>query len=224
MNIKIIDGIEPAKELLGTVIVIDVFRASNTILAALSRGAKKIYVASDEQVAADLLKKHPDSLYFGEHMGDKLSGADYTNSPSETYSLNLANKTIVFQTTMGSRAIVAPAKANEILVASFGNAAAIADYLKESKPKSISFVACGEVGDVRAVEDYECAKYIEALLKGEKVDFEAVKNTVLNRSNGAKRLKDKDQKADLEICLRLDYSQMVPYAILHEGNVMLQVK
>jgi len=223
MNINIVEGIEVAKGLSDTVVVIDVFRASNTILAALSKGAKEIHVADNEKAADDLRKRYQGSLFFGEHMGDKLPDANYTNSPSETYSLDLTGRTIVLLTTMGSRVIAAPKNANEILVASFGNVTVIADYLKKSQSGVINLVACGELGD-RALEDYECAKYIQGILQSKEVDFTAVKDTILASSHGAKRLKDKGQGKDLEICLKLDYSQIVPYVNLQDGGVVLRAK
>lgn len=221
MNVKIVEGVRHSKGLKDCVVVIDTFRASNTILAILERGGSEIYIPSSSKQADKLSKGCTNFLYFGESRGNKLPEADYDNSPSHAYRLNLEGKTIILYTSRGSKAISAPKDAKEILVACFGNAEAISKYLSRTPSENIALVACGEEHGQRASEDYMCAQYIRSLIEGTPLDFNIIREEI-SRNSGANRLRRNGQLDDLNFCLQLNYSAVIPKAERREGLVVVK--
>lgn len=219
MNIKIIEGIQQTKNLTDHVVVIDAFRASNTILAILEKGAEDIYIPSSNKQIDRLIREFPTSLYFGEVGGEQVDGADCDNSPSKAYKLNLEGRTIILSTSRGSRAVSSLKNAEKILIACFGNAKAVSAYLSKVSSKNITFVACGEEHGKRAIEDYECARYIQSLIEGKQTDYEQITSSIA-KGTGANRLLRNGQLEDLNFCLNLDYSRIIPIA-RRRGNIVM---
>ena len=68
-----------------TAVVIDVLRASSTIVAALAAGAQAIYpvVSTEEAIKLATSLGRGDALLAGERRGLKVEGFDLGNSPRE---------------------------------------------------------------------------------------------------------------------------------------------
>ncbi|MFA4818972.1 MAG: 2-phosphosulfolactate phosphatase [Patescibacteria group bacterium] len=209
MNINIYECLKGAKIANGITVVIDVFRASNTIISCLASGAEYILPVGALEKAYQLKKENPNHLLFGERGGLPLEGFDYDNSPAKATKLNLRDKKIIITTSAGSQCIVNATLADEILIGSFANSQAIIDYIKNKKPAQVSLLAVGCNTTEPAVEDEECAKYIEAGLKNLKINFDQIKNQIL-QSDGANRLRTLNQKDDLEFALKLNTYDIVP--------------
>ena len=111
-----------------TVVVIDVLRATSTVVAALAAGAEAIYpVVSIEdamKLATSLGRK--EALLAGERRGHRVEGFDLGNSPGEFTAANVGGKRVVMSTTNGTGALVAAASAERVLVASLVNLSAVA--------------------------------------------------------------------------------------------------
>ena len=67
----------------GTVIVIDVLRASTTIVTALANGCPAVYVEESVETALKRAEGRDDLLLCGERHGRKIKGFDLGNSPLE---------------------------------------------------------------------------------------------------------------------------------------------
>src|SRR4051812_9190213 len=81
------------------VVIIDIFRATSTITAALHNGAKCVIpVASVEECIA-IGASLPDSITAGERDGKIAPGLQYGNSPAEYPAGFIAGKTLVLTTT-----------------------------------------------------------------------------------------------------------------------------
>jgi 2-phosphosulfolactate phosphatase len=86
------------------VVVIDVFRASTSITAALAAGAKAVCFAGSMTEAARLRKKLKGrAVMAGERKGFRIPGYDLGNSPREMTADVLAGKMAVFNSTNGTR-------------------------------------------------------------------------------------------------------------------------
>ena len=70
-------------------IVVDVLRASSTIVTMLERGAQEVLLAPTIEEARSLHQELPRYLLCGEEGGLPPSGFDYGNSPSEFSALDL---------------------------------------------------------------------------------------------------------------------------------------
>jgi 2-phosphosulfolactate phosphatase len=209
MNIKINSCLAGAKISDGITVVIDVYRASNTIISILSSGAKSILPIGELEKAYKSKKGNPNNLLFGEREGVPPPGFDYDNSPSKAEKLNLKRKKIILATSAGSIAIVNATKADEILIGSFANAEAITSYIKKRNPKKVSLLAAGFPDSTTAKEDEECAIYIKARLENINLDFEKIRNKILQPEN-TNRLLDLGLHDDVKICSKLNTHDIVP--------------
>jgi 2-phosphosulfolactate phosphatase len=117
------------------VVIIDVFRATSTIAAALYNGAKCV-IPVDSVPKAIEISRNIDGIAAGERDGLIAEGLQYGNSPLEYSREFIENKTLVLTTTNGTRLLhMALEKgANTIVSGSFPNLSAICDFLlKENK-------------------------------------------------------------------------------------------
>ena len=115
----------------GTVVVIDVLRATTTIVYALAAGAKTIIPCGEideaRSVAARFLPN--ERILGGERGGAKIEGFDLGNSPEEYTPERVRGKTVVFTTTNGTRALLHAKRARQILLGAFVNATATVQRL-----------------------------------------------------------------------------------------------
>ena len=101
-----------------SVVVIDVLRASSTIVAAIESGAERIIPIADVETASRLVRpaERDRKLLAGERKCCPVPGFDLCNSPGDFTPERVRGKTIVFTTTNGTRAIAAAAKAARVLI------------------------------------------------------------------------------------------------------------
>jgi 2-phosphosulfolactate phosphatase len=114
----------------GHVAVVDVLRASTTIVTALFSGCSGILPVADvdeaKVVAYGLTKA---SLLGGERNGTAPPGFDLGNSPGEYTRDRVFGRDIVFSTTNGTRAIDRCRFARRVSVAAFVNRRALVDAI-----------------------------------------------------------------------------------------------
>jgi 2-phosphosulfolactate phosphatase len=218
MKIEINRCLEGAKTAVGITVVIDVFRASNTIIASLSGDAEHIIPVGELNEAYSLKRENPDHLLFGERGGIQPEGFDHDNSPAKATKLDLNEKKIILTTSAGSQGIVALKNADEILIGSFANARAIVDYIKNKNPEKITLLAIGNQAIEPATEDEECAKYLKSQLEDRKMDMDQMRDEIL-KSDGANRLRRLGQEDDLEFCLKLNTHKVIPKFDRKTGKV-----
>lgn len=86
------------------VVVIDIFRASTSITAALAAGATAVYFAGSLAEAARFRKQFKGrAVMAGERKGFRIPGYDLGNSPREMTPDILAGRIAVFNSTNGTR-------------------------------------------------------------------------------------------------------------------------
>lgn len=121
--------VDPAHTVQGCfTVVLDVLRATSTIITALSRGARAVIPVADipDAIALTRTLDRGAVLLCGERQGVRISGFDLGNSPLEYTSERVAGRTLVMTTTNGTRAIVAARDAEEIVIGGILNAASVA--------------------------------------------------------------------------------------------------
>ena len=155
------EEIKPDKLAGSTVIVIDVFLATTTLLAILENGARAVYpVASLEEAEEVGDRLEPaDLLRGGEQGAERIEGYDLGPYPREYPPEVVSGKDVVFVTTNGTRAIGASAGAGELLVGCLRNAPAVASHLVSSGAESVYVVCAGSAGRF-TVEDFAGAAAI----------------------------------------------------------------
>lgn len=148
INVHLLPALVEPHELAGrTVVVIDVLRATTTIIHALAAGAKEVIplleVEEARQVAAKLGGQ---AVLGGERGGQRIEGFELGNSPLEYTPAAVGGKTLVFTTTNGTRAMLRCKQARRILIAGFVNFSAVCRELAEEE--QIDVVCAGTDGHV----------------------------------------------------------------------------
>jgi 2-phosphosulfolactate phosphatase len=113
----------------GIAVVIDVLRASTTIITALAHGAAGVRpVPTTDAAWALAANRGPgsDLLLGGERGGLRIDRFDLGNSPLEYSRARVADRRIVITTTNGTAAIDACGEALEVLIGAIVNRSAVA--------------------------------------------------------------------------------------------------
>ena len=113
----------------GNVVVIDVLRATSTIVTALANGAAAVIpcleVDEAQRMAAGL--ERGSALLGGERGGLLIDGFDLANSPQEYTAEKVRGRTIVFTTTNGTRAVQQCRLARHVWFGAFVNLSALCE-------------------------------------------------------------------------------------------------
>ena len=123
-------GMQPGTTAGGIVVVIDVLRASTSIVTALAGGAEGVLAASTpdgaRRAAEEAGRPAGRCLLGGERGGARIEGFDLGNSPAEYGAAVVSGRSIVTTTTNGTAAIAACPRAAAILVGCLVNRTAVA--------------------------------------------------------------------------------------------------
>lgn len=148
---------EPEEFRGGVAVILDILRASTTIVHALAHGAARVIptgeVAEARRVAGGL--PVGSVLLGGEREGLQIEGFDLDNSPFAYTPELVKGRTIVFTTTNGTRALLRSDRADRVLIGSFVNLQAIVDDLAQEE-RPVHLVCAGTKGKV-TLEDALCA-------------------------------------------------------------------
>ncbi len=208
-----------------TCVVLDILRATSSMITALANGAEQILPVATIEEALAAKAKYPEALLCGERNGLRITAAqtggtefDLGNSPREYTAEMVAGKTLITTTTNGTRALRACVNAEHTLVASFLNLTATTDYLRTAKPNQLVIV-CGGTYEESALEDTLAAGAIADTLWDLFGDIEdsAQLARALHQSHGAKLdqsiqlaknarhlLELPDLAGDVEFCIQRD--------------------
>lgn len=118
------------------VVVIDVFRATSTIAAALYNGAEAV-VPVDTVPKAIQIAQDINGIAAGERDGKIADGLQHGNSPLEYHRDFIGGRKLVLTTTNGTKLLhmALQGGAKKIITGSFGNLSAVCEFLrKEKKP------------------------------------------------------------------------------------------
>ena len=208
-----------------TAVVVDVLRASSTIVAALAAGAHAIYpvVSTEEAIKLATSLGREDALLAGERRGLKVEGFDLGNSPREFTPETVGGKRVVMSTTNGTRALVAVAGAERVLVASFLNLSAVAAACADAE--RLAVVCAGREGRF-SIDDAVCAGMLLGRLKerlGGALEVEDAGRAVLALAEAfvvddalfadaaaGRALAEIDMLDDVAWCVRVDVEELVP--------------
>ena len=142
-----------------TCVVLDILRATSSMITALANGAEQILPVATIEEALAAKAEHPEALLCGERHGHRITaeqakGTDFNlgNSPREYTAELVAGKTLISTTTNGTRALRACSGAREIWVGSFLNLQATIDQLRLVKPERLVLVCSGTFEEA-AMED-----------------------------------------------------------------------
>ena len=223
-------------------VVIDVLRASTTIVTLFERGLSDLLVVNNLSQAVELSNEES-RILFGEVGGTPPDGFDYGNSPSEISKLNLKNKKATLFTTNGTKTLCLAAQKGITAVGALSNIDAIALWV--GSYESVSIICSGELSGRRfALEDFAvAARFVHkiinmyasielddaARLASEIGNYEGwIASSLTNDHTPSSRLITSAKHgqelielgfaADLQFCASENISEMVPCVVSSEKN------
>ena len=147
-----------------TVVVLDVLRATTSIVEALAAGARTLYPVATIEEAIGLAKTlgRDEVLLAGERKALPIEGFDLGNSPGEFTAERVGGKTVVMSTTNGTIAITAASGGGRVIVGAWTNFQTVVDELVRTEAEPV-FLCAGR-DRVFGLEDAVCAGQIAAAL------------------------------------------------------------
>ena len=216
------------------VVVVDVLRASSTIVHAIENGIERIIPVAQVEDATRLIPTldRKKTLLGGERDGLMVDGFDLGNSPLEYVSGTVRDKTLVFSTSNGTVAIARSAAAKQILVGCFLNLSAVVKHLVCSRAKKVVILCAGNLGQL-SLEDFVCGGLLvdgiaESSRARTTLNDGAVAactlasalddvGSVARTSSHGRLLAELGFGEDLEFCSRIDRYNTVP--VVEDGRI-----
>ena len=221
-------------------IVVDVLRASSSIVTLLEREAARVVAARSIEDARSLKSQLVDHLLCGERDGLPPEGFDYGNSPAEFARVDVAGRGVILATSNGTRIMAALADAPVVLVGCLLNRTAcarIALALARERGLDMSVVCSAASGSTFVLEDALGAGAIvdaamgadPALECGDSARFARDAFVIASRdlpgavasAHHAKELAEAGFGEDVAYCARLDVSAVVPVLERGEDGVLV---
>jgi len=219
----------------GVAVVIDILRASSTIISALSAGASAVIPVGDVDDAQRVIQQFTvgTALLGGERGGMKIPGFDLGNSPAEYLADSIRGKTIVFTTTNGTKALLRSKQAHRVFVGAFANIGALVRVLEQEKAP-IHLICAGSDGQVTR-EDVLFAGEVVRRLTGDleltdaarvAVDVASMSTpetilTALQESLGGANLGALSLDADIDFAAKIDRFDIVPELSIPTWRIVL---
>jgi 2-phosphosulfolactate phosphatase len=211
------------------VVVVDVLRATSVMVTAFAHGIESITpTASLAECAA---YKELGYLTAGERDGLQADGFDMDNSPFSYQNDGIKGKKLAISTTNGTQTIAASHEAEQIVIGSFLNIDAVANYLKQARKPTL--IACAAWKGKPNVED---TLFAGALIQklGEQAIWEndtcqlahsllesagRDRMSLVHEISHVKRLKKLGIEKDVEFCLEENVYHVLPY--MKEGRLVI---
>jgi 2-phosphosulfolactate phosphatase len=195
-------------------IVVDVLRATSTIVQALASGYRRVLCCAEVDEALALREEVSDAVLAGERLAASIPGFDLGNSPRDF--LEPRGETLILTTTNGTRAVIAAAaRCDAVLLGSLLNLDAVAAAACAGG-EDVTVVCAGVEGE-RALDDAYCAGRIAELLNGERTATaeEALAisrsfSTALEALEASGNPRQRDLDEDIAWCARESVYAVVP--------------
>jgi 2-phosphosulfolactate phosphatase len=153
------------------VIVVDLLRATSTIVAALANGAKAVVPAeaTDEAIRIAQNLERDGVLLAGERGGERISGFALGNSPREMTPQVVGGKTVVMSTTNGTPAIRAADDGTPVLIGAATNFSATVRRARElvDEAGELSILCAGRERGFSLEDAYAAGRFALALIPPE---------------------------------------------------------
>lgn len=131
------------------VVVVDILRATTSIVSALAHGAEAVIPVSSLEEAKAL--KEQGLLVAAERDGKIVDFADFGNSAFEFMQDEVKNKTLVFSTTNGTVAVESAKKLGAVLIGAFSNVSPLAQWIADKAQQVV--ILCSGWKNTFCLED-----------------------------------------------------------------------
>lgn len=218
-----------------TVVVLDILRATTSIVQALDAGAKSVFPVGSIEEALRLANTfgRDEVLLAGERRCVPIEGFDLGNSPREFTADRVAGKTIVMTTTNGTAAMALTVNAERTYIGSLLNRSAVIDLLIEQQADPI-FLCSGREKQFALEDAVGAGRFAELLLSRRPGEWELNDGAraaislarefgsgveMFELAAGGKGILEAGLAEDLPVCARTDVLDIVP--VLHERSITL---
>ncbi|MBO8140561.1 MAG: 2-phosphosulfolactate phosphatase [Firmicutes bacterium] len=213
----------------GAVAVIDVLRATTTIVTALENGARGVVPVGSPDDARAWRAAGPDVVLGGERGARALAGFDLGNSPLEYGPERVAGKLVVMTTTNGTAAFErarSVAGGAAVIAACLRNAQAAAQRLRQlagAQGGGALIVCAGTDGRFSAEDAYAAAVVLEAMAREGPLELGdgaqaalrmagtvASPRAALRATRHGRKLVQLGFETDVDFCAKVSVSDTVP--------------
>ncbi|MDO8966815.1 2-phosphosulfolactate phosphatase [Algoriphagus sp.] len=201
------------------VVVVDIFRATSTMVAALANGVEEILPFAD--LEACRLMKEQGYLIGGERNGLTAPGFEMGNSPVAYLSGEYPGRKLAMTTTNGTQAIEKSKGAFEILIGAFPSLQATVSYI-QAQDNDVLIHCAGWKGHFNLEDSLYAGALVKSLESTHESSedgamamsmlFEKVGHNLkgfLSQASHAKRLQNHGIERDIDFCLTLDLYEIV---------------
>jgi 2-phosphosulfolactate phosphatase len=212
------------------VVVIDVLRATSTIVQAMASGVRSVLPAGSVEDAARMAEQigRDAVLLCGEQDCQPIRGFHLGNSPAAFTPERVSGKTLIMTTTNGTAALLAVAAAEQVIVGALLNAGAVARTLAGAGEDAL--LLCAGREGAFALEDALCAGRIirrvraatgttvsgnDAATAAVRLAGHAATERRLARTAAGRRLRELGLGADVAFCAQEDRYEVVPRLVEH---------
>ena len=203
------------------VVVIDVLRATSSMVYGLDNGALAIIPVA--QVDDCIPYRALGHLLAAERNGEVVEGYDFGNSPFSYTKEKVAGKTVVLTTTNGTKALhMARSRAHQVVIGSFLNLEILCKWLKQQDKDVL--LLCAGWKDQFNLEDTLFAGAVVTELKNSFSSFDDASvaaedlytlakkdlRAYMMKSSHSHRLAALNIEEDVKFCLQLNICQTIP--------------
>jgi 2-phosphosulfolactate phosphatase len=208
-------------------VVIDVLRATTTVVTAFKNGCASFTPITSLEKAREVAKSYEEGevLLGGAKKGVRPEGFDLGNAPDDYSTELVKGKNIIFTSSNGTKAMYGLQNTKEVLIASFLNISAVCKEIASLDTDTL--IACSgdfglfslgdtvcagmiihKLGEMRAavLERSDTASVAETLYK---IHQDDIRNMLLN-SEWGQYLIGIGQGKDIDTCAQIDICTVVP--------------
>jgi 2-phosphosulfolactate phosphatase len=206
-------------------VVVDVLRATTTVVAACAAGCARVIPVADPVAARERAGqlRAGEVLLAGERGGEPVPGFHLTNSPLECTPERVGGRTILLTTSNGTAAMLMAGSADVAAVAAFTNVSAVARWAL-AQGRDVAVLCAGDDGAF-SLEDAVCAGLLVSRVAAPtRAELSTAATAALglgehyaprlgdlgSASRWARRLARLGRAADVQACLRRDVTDVVP--------------
>ncbi len=216
-----------------TAVVVDVLRATTSIVVAFQHGCRSIFPVASIEEAERARRMTPDAVLAGEEGGLRIPGFGLGNSPHEFTPEAVSGKDVILMTSNGTKTLRAVGDGRSVAIGAFLNRSAVGSWLIARRTDSL--IVCSGYEGAFSLEDAVCAGAIvngaarvaTCLTLGDGAracqalwhQLGADLHRLLRETAWGRRMLAMGFGPDLEVCARLDTSDVVP--TMQAGRITL---
>lgn len=215
------------------VVVIDILRATSSIVYGIDNGAAAIIPVAQVEDCLNYADKG--YLLAAERNGEVVEGYDFGNSPFSYTAEKVAGRTVVLTTTNGTKALhLARKNASKVVIGSFLNLQSLCDWLKTQDQDVL--LLCAGWKDQFNLEDTIFAGAVVHRLRSLFTEFDdagvAAEDLYLlakdnlrayiHKSSHSHRMVALNIEEDVKFCLQVDICTAIPELLGDELRAMIR--